>query len=629
MTKTEQSVFIFFICLLSWSSINAQVELINERSMNSKVYDLQNGQKQAVMHLEPIHYLTNGSWEPISTDILPTIDGFENKTNAFKTTFPNDIAPNKFVTLEMQSGAVINIGVEKVMVVYNNGTMTSVSSSPPNSIASANRSTINYPNIYPNISDNYEVLNGSLKNEVILSTLPSSLGGVNSGYYGFKETIELPSGWTMESLTGISSGLINMDLIIKNALGDGVLKIPAPIFFDNVGQTSDGSSQVNGSFFLEKNGNAIELTTLVPVSWLKESTRQFPVVMDPTTVIITGFDGGWISSNNLVNNPNYAFVGVCCGNLMHRAWIRFNTSIIPDASNVTLTELELVCVAVGASSAERVWVNDVTGAHGPYAGINPTVYADMGNGPYVDYIATTTGTTPFFNIGSQANTDVTASLASNFFQLALMFDDEPSTAWKRYVATNSRLRVTYGPILLPAKLSSYEVTCDNNATRIDWTTESETDLDYFSLEKSEDGINFTEFGMIKSAENSTTAVNYESTDANPYSGITYYRLKMLHKNGTVNYSEIRAINCGKELTSVVIAPNPTNHSVKVEFVQQTDAEAEIMLMNNLGKVLRKFKIEAKAGTNLHELDLSEHPVGVYLLTIKNGNQQAIRKIIKE
>lgn len=629
MTNIQKIVFLFPLFLLSYSTINAQVEIVSERGMNSKVYTLINGQKQAVLHVEPIHYLTNGNWEPISSNILPILNGFENRTNAFKTTFPDALASNKFITLEMSSGAEINIGVEKTMVVYDNGTMTTVSANPSNAIALANQSTLNYPNIYPNISDRYEISNGRLKNEVVLATLPSSLTGIHTGYYGFTETINLPSGWTIESMTGSSSGLIHLDLIVKNTLGKGVLTIPAPVFFDNLGQSSDGSSPVNGTFFLEQNGNTVELTTLIPVSWLKNSSRQFPVIMDPTTVILTGFAGGWISTNNFINNPSFAFVGVCCGNLMHRAWIRFNTSIIPDGSNVTLTELELLCNGVGSSAAERVWVNDVTGLHGPYAGISPPVYADLGNGPYVDYTATSAGTTPFFDIGAQANAHVGASLLSNFYQLALMFDNEPSTAWKRYVATSSRLRVTYGPILLSTELSNYEVVCANNVTKMNWTTESETGLDHFILEKSANGSEFTAFETIQSAGNSATAIHYKSTDTKPYSGITYYRIKFVYLDGAISYSEIRALNCGRKFTSLVIAPNPSSHSVTVEFVQEVATDVELMLMNNLGKVLRSSKIEAQTGVNRHELDLSEYPAGVYLLTIKNGKQQAIRKIIKE
>ncbi len=631
MTKIQQSTIFFLFCLFLMPSIYAQTEIVSERSMNSKTYELLDGQKQAVLSMEPIHYLTSGNWEPISSELVPAATGgFENLTNVIKTSFPNQIATNKFVRLELQTGEVINVQAVKEMVAYDNGTMSVLSTTPFASPASASQSTVNYSNIYAGISDVYEVAPGKLKNEVTLDVLPSTLSGINTGYYGFKERIELPTGWSIAGMfSGNVSGLMNENLVIKNGQGEAILSIPAPVFFDNTGQSSDGAAQVNGSFFLAENAGVVELSTLVPVSWLKDAARQYPVVLDPTVVILTGMDGGWMSTNNLVNNPSYAFVGVCCGNLMHRAWIRFNTSVIPDGSNVTLTELELYCNGVGGSTAEQVWVNDVTGAHGPYPGINLTVYADLGDGPYVDYIATGTGTQPFFPLGAQADLDVAASLPTNFYQVALMFDNEPSTNWKRYVATSCRLRVTYGPVLLPAELSNFETTCIDNTTELSWTTESETNLDYFGLEKSEDGVNFTEFGTVESATNSTAAIDYNGTDANPYSGITYYRLRMVRLDGTVFYSGIRAVNCGKELGSVTIAPNPTNSTVQVEFVQNLAADVEILLMNNLGRVLKRVTVPAKIGANQHKLDLSEYPSGVYLLTIKDGGQQAIRKIIKE
>lgn len=85
--------------------------------------------------------------------------------------------------------------------------------------------------------------------------------------------------------------------------------------------------------------------------------------------------------------------------------------------------------------------------------------------------------------------------------------------------------------LLPVELTLFTATPTNNGILLRWTTMSESNSDYFSLEKSKDLLNFVQVSKIKSAVYSNTKIDYEYLDRTPYDGISYYRLVQVDLNG--------------------------------------------------------------------------------------------------
>jgi hypothetical protein len=77
---------------------------------------------------------------------------------------------------------------------------------------------------------------------------------------------------------------------------------------------------------------------------------------------------------------------------------------------------------------------------------------------------------------------------------------------------------------LPIELSSF--TCESSATgmNIFWSTVTETNNDYFTVERTTDGQNFEMIAQIKGAGNSAASHNYHFVDKNAPPGISYYRL---------------------------------------------------------------------------------------------------------
>lgn len=626
-------IFLLFFTLFLLFKLTAQQELQTSRDMFSKTYFNEDGRKETIINVEPIHYYSNGSWKDISLQLVQDLDKVTNLTNPLGSIFPNTLNsdPIQFV---LPNSDTLNVNGIKALIHYENGSINVLDSSLQTGAATINGQKIHYHGHLSDVDEVYSIEPGRIKNELILNVPPSELNHIYNGFYGFSESIELPQGYVMEFESGLQSGLLNESILVRDEEGYIQLRIPVPVFFDNNGLASDGNSMVMGSYLLEQQTNIVKLSTLVSVSWLKDSNRSYPVTLDPT-IILNGIDGGWMSANNFVNNPNFAFVGVCCGNLMHRAWIRFNTSSIPDNNCVLSAELELYSDGVGGSAAEQTWVNDVTGAHGPYASINNVIYDDLGDGKYIDYIATTAGTVPFFNLGSTAASHITNSLFSNFFQLALKFENEPSTNWKRYIATSCRLRIVHdipaSCILLNNELKEFNTVCDQEHIHINWVTTETNNIESFVVERSINAIDFSELINFSKQDflKNDNGLIYQHKIETQQSHTDYFRLKMIGMDGSFEYSNIITSSCKINDQSIELAPVPAQDVINLIMNANESAKISISLMDNLGQLNIQSDYSLQPGSNRIPIDIRDLPEGIYGLSVEQSGNKLFRQFVKQ
>jgi hypothetical protein len=179
---------------------------------------------------------------------------------------------------------------------------------------------------------------------------------------------------------------------------------------------------------------------------------------------------------------------------------------------------------------------------------------------------------------------------------------------------------------LPIELLSFDAKCDGNNVVIKWITATETNNNFFTLEKSIDGIYFSAIGSIAGAGNSTSNLNYSFTDYNSYIGICYYRLSQTDYNGEIKiFNMIIAENCNSSLISVNAF---TSQVGTVEIVIEGSAAGTYTasLFDALGKKNSDKLFEIVNGSNRFSMDLSEISAGIYFLKIENGSSVFSKKI---
>lgn len=122
-------------------------------------------------------------------------------------------------------------------------------------------------------------------------------------------------------------------------------------------------------------------------------------------------------------------------------------------------------------------------------------------------------------------------------------------------------------LVLPVELLSFDANnTDNGEVLLSWTTSSETNNDYFTVERSTDGESFSEIAEVPGAGNSSVDLNYETIDHNPAEGINYYRLKQTDLNGKFEHSETIAIEYWKDSEIIIsnVYPNPAKETINIK-----------------------------------------------------------------
>lgn len=184
----------------------------------------------------------------------------------------------------------------------------------------------------------------------------------------------------------------------------------------------------------------------------------------------------------------------------------------------------------------------------------------------------------------------------------------------------------YTAIILPIELTKFTAVRKDRVVVISWTTASETNSDYFTVERSQNGNNYSSVGKVKAAGNSAQTKNYEWTDTEPFEGLSYYRLKLTSFNSQSAYSSIIAVTVPpKDIFNV----QPTLVQGKIEFtVYGENEDIEITILDVNGRQLSKKTFAQVNGINKYQEDVSSYANGTYYASMKNSAGVTVKRFVK-
>lgn len=170
-------------------------------------------------------------------------------------------------------------------------------------------------------------------------------------------------------------------------------------------------------------------------------------------------------------------------------------------------------------------------------------------------------------------------------------------------------------ITLPIALISFEVKKEKvDRIKVLWTTATETNNDYFVIEKSQNLTEWRTVALVQGSGDSFSEKRYEIYDSDPLQGLSYYRLKQVDFDGQIENFAAKSIFYGDDSSQLLnIYPNPTSGWLNVE--RNTFGDEQIEIFNIFGqKVTSKNGQLYSTGKN-YRVDLSDLPMGVYYLKI--------------
>lgn len=169
---------------------------------------------------------------------------------------------------------------------------------------------------------------------------------------------------------------------------------------------------------------------------------------------------------------------------------------------------------------------------------------------------------------------------------------------------------------LPIELIGFTGTAMADYNHLAWSTATETNNHYFTVERSTNGFDFFPIGTVQGAGNSTQQRNYSLDDTDPANGMNYYRLKQTDYNGQSTYSSIVSLDFHRGNMAVNnVRPNPTSGAVDFDFSCQDETEIHFVITDMTGRIVADERRHVKAGTTTINTMINEAGAGVYSLKV--------------
>ena len=176
---------------------------------------------------------------------------------------------------------------------------------------------------------------------------------------------------------------------------------------------------------------------------------------------------------------------------------------------------------------------------------------------------------------------------------------------------------------LPVELLSFTGQYDNGRVLLNWTTASEWNNDYFIIEKSRDGINFSQVGTVPGSGTTNDETTYNFTDIEKMPGVIYYRLTQVDFDGSETQYKVISIMVGVA-DRMDVYPNPSSG---VFTVTVPDGLQKIEITSMTGQMV--YSKNLKSNDHTVSLDISDFKKGQYILTVVCGQERYIKRVIKK
>jgi hypothetical protein len=189
--------------------------------------------------------------------------------------------------------------------------------------------------------------------------------------------------------------------------------------------------------------------------------------------------------------------------------------------------------------------------------------------------------------------------------------------------------VTAGSSPLPINLVSFSAETETDKVKLLWTTASEKNNAFFTIEKSVNGIDYTTVSTLSGAGTSESLHNYVQYDNTPYSGVSYYRLKQTDFSAEYKYSPVISVDFDKKI-SFSVYPNPTETDQPVSIIiNKSNAGKNVVLhlYDLTGKELFKETIlisDKALYFNFYAMGIEK---GIYLLKLESDVSSDFKKLI--
>ncbi|MCC6761249.1 MAG: T9SS type A sorting domain-containing protein [Chitinophagaceae bacterium] len=184
---------------------------------------------------------------------------------------------------------------------------------------------------------------------------------------------------------------------------------------------------------------------------------------------------------------------------------------------------------------------------------------------------------------------------------------------------------------LPVKLQELKATQKNQDILLEWRTSMEQDMQHYVVEKSTDGRHFQQAALVP-AKAAVLSNQYHWLDIQPGKGIHYYRIVMVEKDGSKQYSKIVRVSIQQqEQRSAVLYPSPlSGNTCSIQLNELPKGEYNVRISNTSGHHIWQQQIIHPGGSAAQTVQLpAAMSNGIYQLTIEGKDWRQTSRFIKQ
>lgn len=181
--------------------------------------------------------------------------------------------------------------------------------------------------------------------------------------------------------------------------------------------------------------------------------------------------------------------------------------------------------------------------------------------------------------------------------------------------------------LLPVEFKNFEVIAVEGGLRLNWGTSMERNNDYFLVERSENGIEFTALDKIAGQGDTNEISQYSFIDYNIASQ-NYYRIKQVDYDGQFSYSQVVFKEAEKSETDITIYPNPVSgNTFQVAYLSKHTDRVKLTIYNRTGQIVQEKEYDIVVGGNNLSVLTETTPKGQYFIRISSEHVNYTGKLI--
>lgn len=186
--------------------------------------------------------------------------------------------------------------------------------------------------------------------------------------------------------------------------------------------------------------------------------------------------------------------------------------------------------------------------------------------------------------------------------------------------------ITSTTAIVPVKFTGINANYNNGLVKLSWNNETEINTSAYFIERSVDGKNFSSVGTVSA----TNVRNYGWYDNAPVSGISYYRIKAVDKNGLITYSSIVRISAGSQASEIIVSPNPVRgRNLSLQLNNLVKGNYTVNIFNSNSQKVFTTTVNHNGGNSVQTLSLPSIGKGFYNVHVTNGSANFTKSIVVE